>query len=112
MKRRDFLRAAGSVAGGLALGSPSRLLAGDPGWRTFEVTTQVEVLKPSGTTRVWLPAALISSTPYQRTLGNTVHCENGAAKTVVNKTETLGIVVAEFPPGVNPILTVMSRAAT
>ena len=27
-------------------------------WRTFEVTASVEVLNPSGTTRVWLPAAL------------------------------------------------------
>ena len=112
MKRRDFLRAAGSVAGGFALSSPGRLLAGDTGWRTFEVTTQVEVLQPSGTTRVWLPAALISSTPYQKTLANTIHCENGAAKTVVNKGDGLGIVSAEFPAEAKPILGVTSRVAT
>ena len=43
-------------------------------WRTFQVTTRVEVLKPSGATRVWVPAALISETPFQKTLANTFNC--------------------------------------
>ena len=76
------------------------------------MTTRVEVLKPSGTTHVWLPAALISGTPYQKTLANTFKCEGGAAKTFESKTEALGIIAAEFPPGVRPILTVTSRVAT
>src|SRR6516165_8906081 len=106
MNRRDFLQAAGSVATGFAFSSPEHLLAGDARWRTFEVTTQVEVLKPSGTTRVWLPAALISTTPYQKTLANTFKCDGGTAKIFDSKTEALGIVAAEFPPGVRPVLTV------
>jgi transglutaminase-like putative cysteine protease len=100
------------MAGGFAFSSPGRLLAGDAGWRTFEVTTQVEVLQPSGATRVWLPAPLISSTPYQKTLANTIHCENGSAKTIVNNGDGLGIVSAEFPAGAKPILGVTSRVAT
>ena len=112
MNRRHFLRAAGSVGSGFAFSNPAHLLAGGPRWRTFEVTTRIEVLKTSGTTRVWAPAALISNTPYQRTLANTFHCEIGAAKTVVDKTDALGIIVAEFPPGVKPVLTVTSLVAT
>src|SRR5271165_3192813 len=112
MNRRDFLHTAGSVAGGFAFSGPERLLAANSRWRVFEVTTRVEVLKPSGTTRVWLPAALMSNTPYQKTLANTIHCENGAARTVVNKAGALGIVAAEFPPGTTPIVTVTSRVAT
>jgi len=112
MNRRDFLRTAGSVTGVFAFSPPVRVLAANAGWRTFEVTTQVEILRPSGTTRVWIPAALVSSTPYQRTLANTVRCENGVAKTVVNKTDGLGIVAAEFRPGVKPVLAVSSRVAT
>jgi hypothetical protein len=69
-------------------------------WRTFELTTRVEVLKTSGTTHVWLPTALISNTPYQKTLTNTFKCDGGTAKTFENKTEALGIVAAEFPSGV------------
>jgi hypothetical protein len=66
--RRELMRAA---AAGFALPNMRRLLAKDASqsrWRTFEVTTTVEVLKPSGPTRVWVPAALSVQTPYQRTL--------------------------------------------
>jgi len=112
MKRREFLRAAGCVAGGLAFSGPKRLAAGEAGWRIFEVTTQIEVLKPSGPTRVWLPAALMGETPYQKTLANTVHCESGTAKTIVDKAEGLGIVAAEFAEGAKPVLSVTSRIAT
>jgi len=112
MNRRDFLQATGAVATGFAFSDPPHVLAGNMHWRTFEVTTQVEVLKPSGTTRIWLPSALISNTPYQRTLANTFHSESRASKTVANKIEALGIIVAEFPPGVKPVLTVTSRVAT
>jgi transglutaminase-like putative cysteine protease len=112
MNRRDFLQAAGSVTAGLAVLSPERLFASVARWRTFEVTTQIEVLKPSGTTRVWTPAALISETPYQRTVANTFHCNGSAAETVGNKADGLGMIIAEFPPGSKPVLTVTSRVET
>jgi transglutaminase-like putative cysteine protease len=112
MNRRDFLHTAGSVAGGLAFARPVRLLAADSEWRTFEVTTRVEVLQPSGTTRVWLPVPLTKDTPFQKTLGNKIHCENGAAKTILTKADALGIVTAVFPPGAKPIVEVTSRVAT
>jgi hypothetical protein len=60
------------------------------GWRTFEVTTRVEVLTSSAATRVWLPAALISETPYQRTLANRFHAEGGVARIVESKIDALG----------------------
>src|SRR5207302_11028379 len=78
-------------------------------WRTFQLTTRVEVLKTSGMTRVWVPAALISETPFQRTLTNTFSCESGTGKLVENKSDALGVIAAEFPAGVKPILTVISR---
>ena len=112
MNRRDFLQAAGSAAGVLASSNAGRVLAADAGWRTFEVTTQVEVLQPSGTTRVWLPAALMGDTPCQRTVANTIRCENGIARNIVSRNDGLGIVAAEFQPGVKPVLSVTSRVAT
>ena len=39
-------------------------------WRTFEVITTVELLKASGVSHIWLPAALIRDTPYQKTHSN------------------------------------------
>jgi transglutaminase-like putative cysteine protease len=115
MKRRDFLRSAGVISAGMAFPGAARLLSQDPGragWRTFELTTRVGILKPSGITRVWLPAGLVTETPFQRTLSNSYHAEGGVARMTGSKADALGIVVAEFPVGVKPILTLTSRIAT
>jgi transglutaminase-like putative cysteine protease len=115
MNRRDFLRSASMASASLTFPTIERLFAEDPtssGWRTFEVTTRVEVLKSAGTTRIWVPAALISRTPFQKTLSNSFNADGGSAKIVESKPDALGIISAEFPTGVKPILTVTSRIAT
>src|SRR5262245_55093470 len=70
MNRRHFLRSAGAVPASFVFPTARCLLA-EPApsesWRTFEVKTRVEIPKPSGATRVWLPAALLRKTPFQRT---------------------------------------------
>ena len=114
MNRRKFLRSAGVVSASLALPRSARLLAlGDSGaWRTFEVTSRVEVLNPSGMTRAWLPAALLRETPFQKTLANDFRAEGGQVELVENKADALGIVSATFPAGVKPVLTLTSRVST
>jgi transglutaminase-like putative cysteine protease len=115
MKRRNFLLSAGIASASLALPRTARLLAESAtpnGWRTFEVTTNVEVLTSSGPTRVWLPAALFERTPFQRTLANYFHAEGGTARMLGGKADALGIIAAEFPAGVKPVLTLTSRVAT
>jgi transglutaminase-like putative cysteine protease len=113
MKRRDFLRTTGTVCASLALPKAERLFAESTaeGWRTFDVTTRVEVLKPSGVTRVWLPAALITTTPFQKTLANKYSAEGGDAKMVEIREEALGMVSATFPAGARPVLTTTSRVS-
>ncbi len=106
--RRDFLRGAAVFSGAFV----SRRLTAEPAWRTFEVTTRIEVLHPAGVTRVWAPAALLSQTPFQRTLANTYRGADGSAKMVESKADGLGIVTAEFPAGAKATLTVTSRVAT
>lgn len=106
MNRRDFLRSAGA-----ALPAAKYLLAEDSTtWRTFEITTRVEILKSSGPTRVWLPAALTRETPFQKTLSNTF--DSQTARIVEAKADGLGIVTAEFPGRAKPVLTLTSRIAT
>lgn len=115
MKRRTFLVSAGIASASLAMPETARLFAQGAtpsSWRTFEVTTRVEVLTSSGVTRVWLPAALIRETPFQRTLANRFHAEGGTTRMVAGKADALGIIAAEFPAGVKPVLTVTSRVAT
>jgi len=115
MNRRDFVRSVGAVSAGLALPKTGRLLAeGAPDlWRTFEVKTRVEILKSSGPIRVWVPAALRSKTPFQRTLSNTFKAEGGTARIVEgSRADGLGIIAAEFPAGVKPVLSLTSLVAT
>src|SRR6201998_1917571 len=115
MNRRDCLRSVGIASASLALPKAELLFAKSPTperWRTFEVTTRVEVLTSPAVTRVWLPAALMRETSFQRTLANRFQAEGGVAKMVESKTDGLGIVAAEFPAGVKPVLTLTSRIAT
>ena len=115
MKRREFLAYTSGAAVSASLVRVHHALAMDPvpaGWRTFEVTTRAEVLKPSGATRVWLPAAMLGETPFQRTLANDFKAEGGTANLVETKADALGIVVAEFPADAKPSVTLTSRIAT
>jgi transglutaminase-like putative cysteine protease len=83
-----------------------------PGWRTYETTTRVEVLKPAGVTRVWLPTPLTQDTPYQRSLANSWRAEGGVVAQWIDPAWSVGAVWAEFPPGVRPVLELTNRFAT
>ena len=114
MNRRTFIYSGAVASATLALPRPGRLFAttNEPGWRTFEVTTRVEILNPTGTTYVWLPAALLKNTRYQTTLSNTFQAEGGTAEMVVNKDDDYGIVTAKFPEGARPVLTMTNKVMT
>lgn len=115
MKRREFLHYAGVVSAGLVSPLARRSVARaeyGKSWRTFDVTTRVEILHPSGITRIWVPAALLQRTPFQNTLSNTFVADGGSARLVDNRSDSLGIVTAEFPEGAKPVLTVTSRVTT
>ena len=114
MNRRNFLRANGSICAGWALSKALPVLAEPPsasGWRTFEVVTKVELLKPDGASRIWLPTPLIRDTPYQRTIATRFTAEGGTARLSKDKQNALGIVSATYPPNAKPALTQTSRVA-
>ena len=115
MKRRDFLRSTGMFSASLAFAKAGRIFARDTSvdrWRTFEVTTRVEVVKPSGTTRIWLPTPLIAETPFQKTLSARYQPQGGAAKMLEIQPDALGMVAAEYSSGITPVLTFTTRVAT
>jgi transglutaminase-like putative cysteine protease len=115
MNRRDFLRSASVVSLGLAMPGAEQIFAEpatDPGWRSFEVTTHIEILKPSGVARIWVPAPLVKRTSFQRTISNTFRADGGSAKFVESRSAALGMIAAEFAAGAKPLLTVTSRVAT
>jgi transglutaminase-like putative cysteine protease len=115
MQRRDFLRGIGILSTNLGLKSWEPVMAADARsnpWRKFEVTTRVEILNPTGATRIWVPAALITPTPYQKTVANTFQSGGGTAKMIGRKADGLGIIAAEFPAGMQPGLTITSTVMT
>ncbi len=113
MNRRQFLARTGLAA---AASASRRLAAGAPpdhddGWRTFEITTRVEVLEASPTTRVWLPTPLPDA-PYQRTLGDTYHAAGGRTVMIETNANEPDILAAEWTEGNPAVLTLVSRVAT
>ena len=115
MNRRIFLQSTGAICAGLAVSKSMPVFADalqpDGGWRTFEVTSRVEVLKPNGVTHIWLPSALIRDTPFQRTHANKFSAEGGSAKFTKDKPNALGIVSAAFPAGAKPVLMLTSQVS-
>jgi len=112
MKRREFLKHAGAMSAGLTLLKAAPLFAGTPassGWRTFDVTTHVEVLKPSGVTHIWLPAALKRNTSFQKTLTNKFVADGGMASLTESREDSVGMVTATYPEHSKPVLTLISR---
>ena len=114
MNRREFLRNSATFAS-LAVCSKAVPVFADTttstAWRTFEVTTRVQVLKAVGVTRIWLPAALISDTPFQKTRTNHFAAPGGTAKLTQTRQDSLGILSASYPEHVDPVLTLTSRVA-
>ena len=114
MNRRSFLRANGSICAGWALTRALPVLADAAAagkWRTFEVVTKVELLKPNGVSHIWLPAPLIRDTPYQKTHSTRFRAEGGTAALTREKQSALGIVSAAYAPNVKPALTLTSRVS-
>jgi transglutaminase-like putative cysteine protease len=114
MNRRHFLLTTSAATTGLTFPRTLRAFAevDTAAWRTYEVITRVEVLKPTGITRIWVPAALSNETPFQKTLSNTFQAEGASAKLVESKADSLAFVTAEFPEGVKPVIAVTSRIST
>jgi transglutaminase-like putative cysteine protease len=116
MDRRDFLFISGAASASFALpgfvaSAFAQAPAGD-GWKTYEVVTQVELVKPVGVTRIWLPTPLTQDTPYHRSLGNVWQAEGGTVSQSVDPAYGAGMVWVEFPEGTRPFVSLVSRFAT
>src|SRR3954467_252200 len=114
MNRREFL---GSAAV-LATFPWRRLLADtgpapEPAWRSFETTTRVDVVKPEGISRVWLPLPMASDTDWQRGLGNTWNGNAKKMEAVKVGRESVPMLYAEWAPGTeSPFVELKSKFAT
>ena len=112
MNRRRFLRLTGAAAATWALPRPNAVWAqpaGTPPWRVFEVITHVEVLRPKGPSRVWVPLPLALEKDFQESLGNSWEAPGGHANFIHDERYGIGLVSAEWADGVQPVLEVKSK---
>lgn len=117
MDRRQFIKAGTLLPAAAAVsgwpGFAAAKTTADSPWRMYEVTTQVEVLKPAGVTRVWLPVPLTVDTDYQKDHGSSWSAEGGKAVFSKDPKYGAGIVSAEWAEGAQkPTLKLVSRFAT
>ncbi len=117
--RRRFLQTAGAASAlaafsplGFAQAEAERQFAPQPGtWRTFEVTTKIEIAAPQGATRVWLPVPSVN-TAWQQSLESS-YTSNGAATVVADGRYGARMLYAEFAPGTaKPFVELTSRIQT
>jgi transglutaminase-like putative cysteine protease len=106
MDRRTFLKAAVAAPAVVQLADLRSLSRAQqkeftprPGtWRTFEITTRVEVLEPAGVIRAWLPLPSVKS-EYQKPLGDEWTGNAKVMKAVTDGTYGAGMLYAEFAGG-------------
>lgn len=120
--RRSFLKNTGAAALAASLpglsfaqapAAPARtLFAPQSGaWRTFEVTTRVDIAKPNGATRVWLPIPSVNS-DYQRSLESSFS-SNGAGKFMQDGQDGAKMLYVDFAAAeARPFVELTSRVQT
>ena len=103
MERRDFLRLTGLASATLAAPAATRALAAegaDAPWRTFEVTTRVEVLDAKGPTRVWVPVPLLEERSFLKPMGNSFDAIDGNTRFALDPHYSAGMVCGEWAEGI------------
>lgn len=100
--RRLFLQSSSALAAGLAAPAfaqaQQRQFAPAPGpWRTFEVTTRVEVADAQGPVRLWLPVPSVNS-PWQESLESSFST-NGSARYAADAADGARMLQVEFAAG-------------
>ncbi|HYS13537.1 MAG TPA: transglutaminase-like domain-containing protein, partial [Burkholderiaceae bacterium] len=114
MERRTLLKAL-PATGLLIAASPiaraqSAAPAQSTGWRTFETTARLEIVKPTGQVRAWMPLPLSQDTDYFRTLANSFAGNAEAVEFVTEPNYRAAMAVATFKQGeAAPVLEVTSR---
>jgi len=81
-------------------------------WRTYEISSQINLQKVRGRARVWLPLAQYKDSVWQRSLGHRWDGNFETAGIYRDPTAEMEVFVAEWKEGVSPQLRMVSQVAT
>jgi transglutaminase-like putative cysteine protease len=111
MDRRAFLKTSAAAAAASAV--PFEASAAIAGWRGYEMTTRVEIVKPSGVSRAWIPMPSVDDGVWQRALDNAWTGNATSARLANDGKYGVTMLYAEWAPSVQkPVIEVTSRFAT
>lgn len=111
--RRQFVAAAAAVLGLPSVTHASqRRFSPEPGaWRTFELTTRVEIADAQGPVHLWLPLPSVN-TGWQRSLESSFS-SNGQAKLAADARDGARMLHVQFAAGTaKPVAELTSRVQT
>ena len=101
MNRRDFLKS--SAAGATLSAFPWQVLAQAEGWKSYEVVTRVEILKPRGTSLAWVPVPGVDG-PWQKSVGSSWSGNAARATLVSDGKYGVSMVSAQWNDGEATVL--------
>lgn len=115
MQRRDFLKTTTALAGaGLFPFHPAAAAQSplsEPGWRTFEVTTKVELPASAGVKRAWVPLPSIYDADWIRPMGNLWEGNANEMRTLHDTKYGAEMLYAEWASDAPSTLDIVSRFA-
>ncbi len=115
MNRRSFLATGVAISTAVAwpraaLTQQSAESASTPGWRSFEVTSRIEILKPEAGAQAWLPLPSVEAPAWVRNDGNSWSGNAESVKVVRENKYGAGILYARWSANeAAPALEVLSR---
>ncbi|MEZ5816788.1 MAG: transglutaminase-like domain-containing protein [Hyphomicrobiaceae bacterium] len=117
--RRDTLKLGAGALLSASLPWPSEAGASDsifapkPGkWRSFELTTTVEVTAPAGPTQIWIPVPGFAADDWMKPGDTTWRTASGAAALLRDSRADAALVHAKWPAGTQASIVVTSRFST
>ncbi|MDQ5945249.1 MAG: hypothetical protein QG619_669 [Pseudomonadota bacterium] len=81
-------------------------------WRTYDLTTRIEIKRTRGVTRLWLPLAMYKDTPWQRALGHNWQGNFERAGVYRDPAAEMEVFTAEWKDGVTPVLELVGQIET
>ena len=113
MNRRNFLKSTAAAAA--VASTPWReAVANTTGsWRNYEIVTRVDILKPQGESRAWIPLPMMDETGWHRPLGSSWTGNAASAQIVRDGKYGAAMMVAQWAGGVPaPVIEVTSGFMT
>ena len=112
--RREALLGAAATAMPLGRAAADPLFDPKPGaWRSFEITTRVEILKPDGAVRAWIPLPSFEDASWMRPVSSSWEASTEKTRKHVDPVYGAEMVVAEWETGsAAPKMEVTARFTT